>query len=94
MPMTRKFLTQISSELITAEQRHDPIWKSLSSFYFILIANVDGKIKALRKECPASVGGESGENGHVQCSCLENPRDGGAWWAAVCGVAQSWTRLK
>ena len=30
----------------------------------------------------------------LQCSCLENPRDGGAWWAAVYGVAQSWTRLK
>ena len=30
----------------------------------------------------------------LQCSCLENPRDGGAWWAAVCGVAQSRTRLK
>ena len=28
------------------------------------------------------------------CSCLENPRDGGAWWAAFCGVAQSRTRLK
>ena len=28
------------------------------------------------------------------CSCLENPRDSGAWWAAVCGVAQSQTRLK
>ena len=30
----------------------------------------------------------------VQYSCLENPRDGGTWWAAVYGVAQSWTRLK
>ena len=30
----------------------------------------------------------------LQYSCLENPRDGGAWWAAVYGVAQSWTRLK
>ena len=30
----------------------------------------------------------------LQGSCLESPRDGGAWWAAVCGVAQSWTRLK
>ena len=30
----------------------------------------------------------------LQCSCLANPRDGGAWWAAVCGVAQSRTRLK
>ena len=28
------------------------------------------------------------------CSCLENPRDGEAWWVAVYGVAQSWTRLK
>ena len=30
----------------------------------------------------------------LQCSCLENPKDSGAWWAAVCGVAQSRTRLK
>ena len=30
----------------------------------------------------------------LQCSCLENPRVGGAWWAAVYGVAQSRTRLK
>ena len=30
----------------------------------------------------------------LQCSCLENPRDGGAWWAAVYGVAQSQTQLK
>ena len=29
----------------------------------------------------------------LQCSCLENPMDGGAWWAAVCGVAKSRTRL-
>jgi len=27
----------------------------------------------------------------LQCSCLENPRDGGAWWATVYGVAQSWS---
>ena len=30
----------------------------------------------------------------LHCSCLENPRDRGAWWAAVYGVAQSWTWLK
>ena len=29
----------------------------------------------------------------LQYSCLENPTDGGAWWAAVHGVAKSWTRL-
>ena len=35
-----------------------------------------------------------GNGNPLQCSCLENPRDGGAWWAAVYGVSQSWTRLK
>ena len=34
-----------------------------------------------------------GNGNPLLCSCLENPRDGGAWWAAVYGVAQSWTRL-
>ena len=36
----------------------------------------------------------AGNGNPLQCSCLENPRDGGAWWAAVYGVAQSQTRLK
>ena len=37
----------------------------------------------------------SHRNGNpLQCPCLENPRDGGAWWAVIYGVAQSWTRLK
>ena len=35
-----------------------------------------------------------GNGNPLQCSCLENPRDVGAWWAAICGVAQSRTRLK
>ena len=35
-----------------------------------------------------------GNGNPFQCSCLENPRDGGAWWAAVYGVAQGRTRLK
>ena len=41
--------------------------------------------------------GKSPAGGHgnpLQYSCLENPRDGQAWWAAVYGVAQSQTRLK
>ena len=32
---------------------------------------------------------EEGNGNPLQCSCLENPRDGGAWWAAVSGVAES-----
>ena len=35
-----------------------------------------------------------GNGNPLQCSCLENPRDGGAWWPAIYGVAQSRTRLK
>ena len=35
-----------------------------------------------------------GNGNPLQCFCLENPRDGGAWWAAVYGVAQSQIRLK
>ena len=42
---------------------------------------------------PLSCIGE-GNGNPLQCSCLENPRDGRAWWAAVSGVAQSRTRLK
>ena len=37
---------------------------------------------------------EGGNGNSLQYSCLENPRDGGAWWAAVYGVAQGRTRLK
>ena len=55
-----------------------------------------------RKQCqtlfwgvPSSLSCIGEGNGNLlQCSCLENPRDGGAWWAAVYGVAQSRTRLK
>ena len=35
-----------------------------------------------------------GNGNPLQCSCLEKPRDGGAWWAAISGVTQSWTWLK
>ena len=42
---------------------------------------------------PLSCTGE-GNGNPLQCSCLENPRDGEAWWAAVYGVTQSRTQLK
>ena len=41
---------------------------------------------------PSCIGEDNGNP--LQCSCLENPRDGGAWWAAVYGIAQSRTWLK
>ena len=37
---------------------------------------------------------EEGNGNPLQCSCLENPRDGEAWWAAVYRVAQSQTQLE
>ena len=40
---------------------------------------------------PSCIG--EGNGNPLQCSCLENPRDGGTWWAAVYGVAKSWTRV-
>ena len=47
----------------------------------------------LHFHCSLSCIGE-GNGNPLQCSCLENPRDGGAWWAAIYGVAQSQTWLK
>ena len=44
-------------------------------------------------ELPSLSGGE-GNGSPLQCSCLENPVDRGAWWAAVYGVTQSRTQLK
>ena len=41
---------------------------------------------------PSCIG--EGNGNPLHCSCLENPRDGGAWWAAIYGVTQSQTRLK
>ena len=44
-------------------------------------------------QCPREEHGERNGN-PLQCSCLENPRNGGAWWAVIYGVAQSRTQLK
>ena len=48
----------------------------------------------VRHDWATSLSRTEGNGNPLQCSCLENPRDGGAWWAAVYGVAQSRTRLK
>ena len=44
-------------------------------------------------DCSSLVFPGEGNGNPLQCSCLENPMDGGAWWAAVHGVAKSRTRL-
>ena len=49
----------------------------------------------VRYDCETSLSRIGEGNGNpLQCSCQENPRDGGAWWAAVYGIAQSRTQLK
>ena len=65
-------------------------------FEMSLPGGSDGKASACNVGDPGLIpvlGRSPGEgNGNpLQCSCLENPRDGGAWWAAVYGVAQSRT---
>ena len=45
-------------------------------------------------QCSSALVVGEGNGTPLQYFCLENPRDGGAWWAAVSGVAQSRTRLK
>ena len=48
-------------------------------------------LTVFKNSCPNSF--LCGNGTPLQSSCLENPMDGGAWWAAVHGVARSWTRL-
>ena len=54
-------------------------------------ATQDGRVMVERPDRMWSTGQGNGKT--LQYSCLENPRDEGAWWAAVSGVAQSRTRL-
>ena len=55
-------------------------------------ATQDGQVMVESYDKMWSTGEENGKP--LQYSCLENPRDGGAWWAAIYAVAQSQTRLK
>ena len=55
--------------------------------------SIGGRGSDFKKEYSLSCIGE-GNGNPLQCSCLENPRGRGAWWAAVYGVTQSPTQLK
>ena len=61
------------------------------------VKNQPAKAGDIRDTGSISGSGRLPGGGHgnpLQCSCLDYPRDEGAWWAAVSGVAQSRTRLK
>ena len=68
---------------------------SLTSFPMSLesITDIDRVFNQISARGFAILHGE-GNGNPLQCSCLENPMDRGGWWAAVCGVTQSQTRLK
>ena len=68
---------------------------SLSNFMLSILslASDENRTEQLHFHFSLSCIGE-GNGNPLQCSCLENPRDAGAWWAAIYGVTQSQTRLK
>ena len=73
--------------------------KWLSSSSSIFPSGLEVKVSASNAGDLGSIPGSGrspgeGNGNPLQYSCLENPRDGGAWWAAIYGVAQSRTRLK
>ena len=70
-----------------------PVIVSITAFSWDMAAKVYSIKLSSILICSATLLGE-GDGNPLQYSCLENPRDGGAWWAAVYGVAQSRTRLK
>ena len=77
-----------------ADERMEKHWLTVLA-YFPVKEELEKRICVQRLHFHFSLSCIGEGNGNpLQCSCLENPRDGGAWWAAVYGVAQSWTRLK
>ena len=87
--------------LLTSESPAQRAWTKTSILSFLILK--DTQLEPLRGTPGSSLRSPAEGEGHEGFppppdedleSCLENPRDGGAWWAAVCEVAQSRTRLK
>ena len=66
----------------------------MATHYSTLAWKIPWKEEPGRLQSMGSLRVGEGNGNPLQCSCLENPRDWGAWWAAVYGVAQSRTRLR
>ena len=64
-------------------------WTAILNFKFKLTTHIP-----IAHYTHLNILSREGNGTPLQYSCLENPMDGGAWWAAVHGVARSWTRLK
>ena len=69
----------------------------LSVYMCVTVFSVEGiwkRVGSIELICSDTQIVGEGNGNPLQCSCLENPRDGGAWCVTVYGVTQSWTRLK
>ena len=81
-----------------AERNHKLFVSKIPSCFPFCLININFHL--VKSQAPSNInydnvtGNLEGNGNPLQCSCPENPRDGGAWWAAVSGVAQSRTRLK
>ena len=93
------FLPRSKQFLISWLQSPSAVILELKKIKFLTVSIVSpsicqsGTTERLHFHFSLSCTGE-GNGNPLQCSCLENPRDGGAWWAAIYRAAQSWTRLK
>ena len=88
---------QIENVIKSSLQSLTDLHLSLVSFFLLLNCLESILLLFFQKDSVTELlsGYTSPSNGNpLQCSCLENPRDRGAWWAAVYGVAQGRTRLK
>ena len=82
-----KWLSEESLQIAVKSKRRERERRKGKIFPF------ESRVPKNSKEKSLSCIGEGNGNA-LQCSCLENPRDRGAWWAAVYVVAQSSTQLK
>ncbi|XDA84108.1 hypothetical protein R6Z07M_013916 [Ovis aries] len=97
-----KLIVRKHESHLEPESSEEYIKKNKDLLLFINMEHFLKSILAAEQKLPKETRDQLGDedkwaegNGNLlQCSCLEKPRDGGAWWAAICGVAQSQTRLK
>ena len=86
-------MEEMKQTQVQSPGREDPLEEEMETDSSILAWRIARTEERLPFHFSLSRIGE-GNGNPLQCSCLENPGDGGAWWAAVYGVTQSWTRLK
>ena len=103
-PQTVKKLPAMQETQVQTLGQEDPLEKGMATHFCMMefLGSASGKEPVSQRDAlrdadliPGSGGFSGRGNGNpLQYSCLEDPRDWGAWWAAIYGVTQSQTRLK